>query len=71
MYDNIEQVVVFFKNSKMTYLDIKSVKFSNNKIIIQQYDEKYRKDIIINFDLIETIEIFYEREKEEKINERK
>lgn len=68
MYDNVEQVVVFFKNSKMTYLDVKDVKFSNNKIIIRQYDEKYFKDIIINFDLIETIEILCEREKEEKIN---
>lgn len=66
MYDNVEQVVVFFKNSKMTYLDVKDVKFSNNKIIIRQYDEKYFKDIIINFDLIETIEILCEREKEEK-----
>ena len=64
MYDNVEQVVVFFKNSKMTYLDVKDVKFSNNKIIIRQYDEKYFKDIIINFDLIETIEILCEREKE-------
>ena len=68
MYDNVEQVVVFFKNSKMTYLDVKDVKFSNNKIIIRQYDEKYFKDIIINFDLIETIEILCEREKEEKID---
>lgn len=66
MYDNVEQVVVFFKNSKMTYLDIKDVKFLDNKIIIRQYDEKYFKDIIINFDLIETIEILCEREKEEK-----
>lgn len=66
MYDKVEQVVVFFKNSKMTYLDIKSVRFLDNKIIIRQYDEKYYKDIIINFDLIESIEILCEREKEEK-----
>ena len=63
MYDNVEQVVVFFKNSKMTYLDVKKVSFSNNKIIIQQFDEECYKDIILNFDLVESIEILCERGK--------
>lgn len=66
MYDNVEQVVVFFKNSKMTYLDIKSVKFLDNMIMISQYDEEYNKNIIINFNLIESIEILHKRKKEEK-----
>ena len=65
MYDNAEKVVVFFKNSKMTYCDVKDIKFSNNKVMIRQYTEKYFKDIIINFDLIESIEILCKREKEE------
>ena len=68
MYDNVEQVVVFFKNSKMTYLDVKKVSFSNNnKIIIQQFDEECYKDIIINFDLIECIEILCKIGKNEVI----
>lgn len=65
MWDKVEQVVVFFKNSKMTYLDVKKVRFSNNKIIIQQFDDECYKDIIINFDLIESVEILCKREKEE------
>lgn len=38
MYDNAEQVVVFFKNSKMTYCDVKDIKISTNKVI-------YRKEL--------------------------
>jgi hypothetical protein len=62
MYDEVEQIVVFFKNSKMTYLDVKKVRFSNNKIIIQQFDKECYKDIIINFDLIESIEILCKKD---------
>ena len=61
MYDNVEQVVVFFKNSKMTYCDVEDVKFSTNKLIIRQEDEKYRKDTIVNFDLVESIEVLYKK----------
>lgn len=62
MYDKAEQVVVFFKNSKMTYCDVEDVKFSNNKLIIRQDDEKYRKDTIVNFDNVESIEVIYRKE---------
>lgn len=62
MYDNAEQVVVFFKNSKMTYCDVEDIKISNNKVIIRQDDEKYRKDTIVNFDNVESIEVIYRKE---------
>lgn len=62
MYDKAEQVVVFFKNSKMTYCDVEDVKFSNNKLIIRQDDEKYKKDTIVNFDNVESIEVIYRKE---------
>lgn len=62
MYDKAEQVVVFFKNSKMTYCEVEDVKFSNNKLIIRQDDEKYRKDTIVNFDNVESIEVIYRKE---------
>lgn len=62
MYDNAEQVVVFLKNSKMTYCDVKDIKISTNKVIIRQDDEKYSKDTIVNFDNIESIEVLYRKE---------
>lgn len=62
MYDNVEQVIVFFKNSKMTYCDVEDIKISNNKVIIRQDDEEYRKDTIVNFDNVESIEVLYRKE---------
>ena len=62
MYDNAEQVVVFFKNSKMTYCDVEDIKISNNKVIIRQEEEKYCKDTIVNFDNVESIEVLYRKE---------
>lgn len=62
MYDNTEQVVVFLKNSKMTYCDVKDIKFLTNKVRIRQDDEKYCKDTIVNFDNVESIEVLYRKE---------
>lgn len=62
MYDNAEQVVVFFKNSKMTYCDVEDVKFLKNKLVIRQDDEKYRKDTIVNFDHVDSVEVIYRKE---------
>ena len=61
MYDNAEQIVVFFKNSKMTYCDVEDIKISNNKVI-RQDDKEYRKDTIVNFDNVESIEVLYRKE---------
>ena len=62
MYDKAEQVVVFLKNSKMTYYDVEDVKFSNNKLVIRQDDEKYRKDTIVNLDNVDSVEVIYRKE---------
>lgn len=62
MYDNAEQVVVFFKNSKITYCDVEDVKILKNKLIIRQDDEKYRKDTIVNFDNVDSVEVIYRKE---------
>ena len=62
MYDKAEQVVVFFKNSKMTYCDVEDVKFSRNKLVIRQDDEKYRKDTIVNLDNVDSVEVIYRKE---------
>lgn len=40
----------------------KDIKISNNKVIIRQNDEKYRKDTIVNFDNVESIEVIYRKE---------
>lgn len=62
IYDNVEQIVVFFKNSKITYCDVKYIKISTDQVIIRQDDEKYSKGTIINFDNVESIEVLYRRE---------
>lgn len=55
-----EQVVVYFKNNKTTFLDLEEVKFvSENKIRIKQKSDEYCKSTIINFNNIDSVELLY------------
>ena len=55
-----EQVDVYFKNNKTTFLDLEEVKFvSENKIRIKQKSDEYCKSTIINFNNIDSVELLY------------
>lgn len=55
-----EQVVIYFKNNKTTFLDLEEVKFvSENKIRIKQKSDEYCKSTIINFNNIDSVELLY------------
>lgn len=55
-----EQVVIYFKNNKTTFLDLEEVKIvSENKIRIKQKSDEYCKSTIINFNNIDSVELLY------------